>query len=241
MLQINKNIYFACNQGDLWSIKDLVAEGADINTKYDFGYTLLHYAASNGALHILKYLLENGADIEAVTTTDGWTPLHIAVSKKAVDPVAYLLRFNANIEARTKKQETPLHLAIINGNCCVLDYLIEKGANIEALNILGKTPLYIVNYNLLLDHMQRVLMTSSLVKAGAVFDLTTLIRYPSIVLPKIHENLKTGNIWYSALLFILQEQSKFNNEGFKELIKEFLNNEEDEIPENIKIILRTLI
>lgn len=42
------------------------------------GYTALHYASRNGHLEICKYLIENGANIDARTRSGQATALHRA-------------------------------------------------------------------------------------------------------------------------------------------------------------------
>lgn len=101
------------------------------------GYTALHYAAANGNVPLINYLLDKGADIEARNTGDS-TPLHNAVEwERNIDAVKLLLDRGANINAVNSSKETPIvHAAfysiyIINENSGfqVLRTLVERGAN----------------------------------------------------------------------------------------------------------------
>jgi ankyrin repeat protein len=71
-----------CN---LVNLRDLLATGIDVNTKYN-DWSLLHYACSmiekkhydsDQQLEMIRILLENGANINS-QDEDRWTPLHLA-------------------------------------------------------------------------------------------------------------------------------------------------------------------
>ena len=47
--------------------------------------------------------------------------------------------------------------------------------------------------------------------------------------------------WTSALMLIIRKQDKYSAENFKKYVLEFLDKTKTEIPDNIKIILSTLI
>ena len=50
------------------SVKYLIEElGADANQRDDEGYTPLHNAASRGDVEMIRYLVEHGADVTAVS------------------------------------------------------------------------------------------------------------------------------------------------------------------------------
>jgi len=65
----------------------ILSKGADINeaaTSGDVaGWTAIHYAASNGNAELLKFLIKNGANVNAVTA-DGKTPLSLAGSNTEI-------------------------------------------------------------------------------------------------------------------------------------------------------------
>jgi ankyrin repeat protein len=59
----------------------------------------LYIAAQNGHCHVVKYLIESGANIES-TFKDGFTPIYIAAQKGHTAIVEELIKHGANIEAR---------------------------------------------------------------------------------------------------------------------------------------------
>jgi len=71
-------------------IKRLIEKGADVNTKGEYGSTLLHYAALRNNIEIAKLLIASGADVGA-KRWDGETPLRWANWVKS-NEVATLLR-----------------------------------------------------------------------------------------------------------------------------------------------------
>lgn len=70
-------LHWAVQEGHLDVIQLLLAHGADVNAKDDFGMSLLYQAAGDGNTKIVEHLLDNGADMDAKSEA-GVTPLIIA-------------------------------------------------------------------------------------------------------------------------------------------------------------------
>ena len=70
--------------------------------------TPLHIATRFNHLAVVKWLLENGADVDA-QAYNGFTPLHLAESKEAI---ALILKHKPDLELRCSRGETPLQLAL---------------------------------------------------------------------------------------------------------------------------------
>lgn len=81
-------------------------------------------------LEIVKRVLENGADIEAVNN-ENMTPLIAAAAYGYLDIVELLLENGANIEARDDNYQTALFRAVENDYLDIAEYLMDKGANIH--------------------------------------------------------------------------------------------------------------
>lgn len=79
---------------------------SDVNKPYDKDFTVLHYAAQNGNVEILKFLLDNKADILALTY-DGLTAYDIAVAANQTKIIEILKENNVmkNILQRIKELE----------------------------------------------------------------------------------------------------------------------------------------
>jgi ankyrin repeat protein len=104
----------------------LLKSGADVDAGDDTsGRRAIHEAAEKGRLEVLGFLLERGADINAL---DKWnfTPLHRAAFQGGSDNVRLLIDKGANVSAKTCRGQTALDLACEN-------------AQIESIRILSET------------------------------------------------------------------------------------------------------
>jgi ankyrin repeat protein len=64
--------------------KQLVTNGCDVNVPDSEGSCLLHKAIERGDEFASTFLIKNGANVNAVTTTEQISPLHLAASYKYV-------------------------------------------------------------------------------------------------------------------------------------------------------------
>jgi uncharacterized protein len=83
------NLIEAVKAGDYALAERLIAEGADVNQQDEQGWTSLNFAAGKGELHLVKLLVENGADIFKVGR-DLRTPYMIALAAGRLSIVRYL-------------------------------------------------------------------------------------------------------------------------------------------------------
>lgn len=74
---VDEPLHDASYAGDAARIRQLLDQGADVNSKDGTGATPLHYAASGGHLEAVDLLLERGANVHAQGHL-GYTPLHLA-------------------------------------------------------------------------------------------------------------------------------------------------------------------
>ncbi|MCM0665558.1 ankyrin repeat domain-containing protein [Flavobacterium tyrosinilyticum] len=89
---------------------------------------------------LIIWLVENGADLEAVDTYNR-TALHQNAMIRT-GKISTLLELGANIHARDNYGDTPLHFATGSGfNVDAVQKLIEYGADTNALNTYKQTPL----------------------------------------------------------------------------------------------------
>jgi hypothetical protein len=70
----------AARKGDAATVKKLLDEGVDVNTKFRYNATALFYACDHGHLEVVKVLLDKGADLAVKDTYYGFTPLMLATS-----------------------------------------------------------------------------------------------------------------------------------------------------------------
>lgn len=121
----------------------LAADTNTVNFVSEKRFTLLHFAAEHGSSNgteILKFLLANGAKVEAKNHI-GQTPLFSAVIYDNAKGAEILLAHGAKIDVRQDDGRTPLHWAALCGYCDVARVLIKDKAAIRIKNSDGKMPL----------------------------------------------------------------------------------------------------
>ncbi|MDR2831635.1 MAG: ankyrin repeat domain-containing protein [Rickettsiales bacterium] len=101
--------------------------------------TLLHIAARNNYVNIIKSLKDKGADIN-IQNERGNTPLHEAVESGCKEVVQSLIENGADVNAKTERSEdTPLHFA---RNAEMIELLIKNGASVNEKNKYRLVPLH---------------------------------------------------------------------------------------------------
>ncbi|AVP87645.1 hypothetical protein phytr_7050 [Candidatus Phycorickettsia trachydisci] len=103
--------------------------------------SLVHTAAINGEVEVMRMLLDANVDKEA-RSINGGTPLHYAAIEGHVEVVKMLLDANADKDARDDKSATPLHCAAKGGNVEVLKILLDANADKNARDDKSATPLH---------------------------------------------------------------------------------------------------
>ena len=85
-LHLPELVYWA-SLGELAEVEKSLANGKDVNTADEEGYSALHAAAENGYLDVVKLLVEKGANVQHKTQ---YTALELAEMAGNEDVVAYL-------------------------------------------------------------------------------------------------------------------------------------------------------
>ncbi|XP_062427676.1 ankyrin repeat and SOCS box protein 3 [Rhea pennata] len=107
------------------------------------GMCALHLSASHGCVESVNFLLEAGADPNAVTT-EGSTLLFLAVENGHPGIVKLLLQYGAGINGHHSWSGwNSLHQASYQGYTEIIKILLEKGANKECEDDFGITPLFV--------------------------------------------------------------------------------------------------
>jgi len=120
----------------------LVERGADVNAADYEGRTGLHAAAEHNNARLIKFLLGEGAKIEA--RTRGETALHrlLAANRAGKETVELLLDHGLDVNDPEATGRTPLHLAARRGWKHIVEVLVARGAGVNARNQYGETPLH---------------------------------------------------------------------------------------------------
>jgi ankyrin repeat protein len=107
-------------------MKRLLAAGATVNDKDSFSTMPLYYAAAHGRGEVVRFLLDNGADIEA-RRKDGLTALMTAAYSGHQEIVELLIERGANINARDNAGLTVLDCAAMSGSEPLMALLRQHG------------------------------------------------------------------------------------------------------------------
>lgn len=94
-------------------------------------FTLLHCAAYSPQAEVVKYLLEQGADISA-RDKNGGTPLHAAADNNNPAAIVILLENGAEVDAPNNWGYTPLHYTCYDDSAQAAQALLDWGANVDA-------------------------------------------------------------------------------------------------------------
>lgn len=117
-------LMLACFKGHLEMARMLVARGAEVQHA---GWSPIHYAAWEGRTEVIRFLLEKGADKNAIAA-NGYTPLMIAVYNKHLAATQALLHADVEVNVRGPKGETALGIALPKGEAEMIELLKRAGA-----------------------------------------------------------------------------------------------------------------
>ena len=120
--------------GNVLRLKELIAQGADINALNEWGGAPLHIASFMGDRNSLKELIANGADVN-VKDGDGRTPLYVATSWNRLGCVEELLAQGADVNARTNDGKTALDISDEKSCAEIIILLQEKSKYFEKQKI----------------------------------------------------------------------------------------------------------
>jgi hypothetical protein len=165
------SLHEAAEKGDLSRVQQLLASDANLlEAKNEEGDTPLHKAAAEGHAEVAKFLITQGADVNAVGRNDD-RPLHRAAFFGRKDVVELLLANGADIEARDRQDNTPL-IRAATFHTEVVQLLLDKGADVNARNVVGNTALSAVE-NMLKDlkHLGSIVAPGGMLRMEAVANL----------------------------------------------------------------------
>lgn len=162
-------LFNGCQTGNLLEVKTAIANGCNPNIRNEEGWMPIHYAAENGFEDILNYLLDSGADVNALNSA-GFTsfqilmicehysplivsrliqagaqvgsPLHKAILLNDTPEINRLLSQQQFITSNDGIGNTPLHISVAVNNVTLIIPLLEAGADIDAQDMYETTPLH---------------------------------------------------------------------------------------------------
>ncbi len=133
----------AASVGRLDVVKAIVEKNPALAKSFSpDGFPVVALAAVFGHLDTVRYLAENGADINAAATNGtGYNALTGAVASGHTEIAKWLLESGADANYRYGPGYSPLLTAAANGHLEIVKLLITHGADPQALTDDGKTAL----------------------------------------------------------------------------------------------------
>ena len=112
--------------GDLKRISKI-----DINHHHYLYGTRLHLGVKKGNFQEVKYLLERGANIDALYKQTQNTPLHVACEYGHLQIVEILIKRGADLTVANGQNMTPLQIAVKEKFPKIIKLLVSNGANVK--------------------------------------------------------------------------------------------------------------
>jgi len=118
----------ATKQGNLEKVRFLLGNGAEINSKDQYGQTALMNAAHSGQVELVRLLIEKGADLNA-TAKNNLSALMLALIARQPEVARLLIEAGADVNLRSNMNfYSALHLAENAGYSEIVALLKQKGA-----------------------------------------------------------------------------------------------------------------
>lgn len=120
--------------------EDLLAQGAPVDAKDQYGETPLIHAAAKRRASICQLLLNYNAQVDAKSNI-GWPVLLYAVQNNHKEICELLLTHHAHVDIRNRIEQIPLMEATANNNKDICKLLIAHNAQVDAQDYYGSTSL----------------------------------------------------------------------------------------------------
>jgi ankyrin repeat protein len=158
---------------------------------------------------VVNFLLENGADINAITL-NGSTPLHLAIASRKFNTVGILLQHGANVNIVDNHGLTPLHYFASHpddlSERSIVHTLLNYGAKIDARDNNGRTALFLAAKKHNPD------LCSILIRNGADSRAMSDVTEALDTFPKTKSLIEAAELWRSALA-VAQHINQYGNRG----------------------------
>lgn len=130
----NDFIFYVAADGD-----SAVALRREIELERTDGRTALVDAAWRGDRDLAEYLLDHGADVNALHPESGGTALTSAALRGNLAMVELLLDRGADVSRKNRDGNSALHIAAFMCHFKIVDRLLEHGASVDMKNSRGET------------------------------------------------------------------------------------------------------
>ena len=124
-------LFSAVKGGNAGMVKLLLQHNVKHNCYDEEGCYPLHRATETRNIDVAKFLLDDGANVDAQTSKLKQTPLLWAAYKDNLKLVQLLIEKGADINYQALRSETALHNAILARNFKIAEWLLGQGADIN--------------------------------------------------------------------------------------------------------------
>ena len=128
-------LHYACKYSKIEFVKELMKRNCDVNVycngvnkknKLTKGYiTPLHEACHIGSQEIVELLINNGADISAMTFSEK-EPIHFACESGNIQLIKYLIEKGARLTDRTIHNKTTLYYSLKYSRNDLVNFIQEE-------------------------------------------------------------------------------------------------------------------
>ncbi|MCI4388638.1 hypothetical protein PGIGA_G00088290 [Pangasianodon gigas] len=153
------DIVKATQYGIFERCRELVEAGYDVRQPDKENVTLLHWAAINNRIDLVKYYISKGAIVDQLGGDLNSTPLHWATRQGHLSMVVQLMKLGADPSLIDGEGCTCVHLAAQFGHTSIVAYLIAKGQDVDMMDQNGMTPLMWAAYRTHSVDPTRLLLT----------------------------------------------------------------------------------
>ena len=140
----SKEILSAVIEGDVAKFKLLIAAGADLNVRDEYGQTALMGASTLGKTKWVELLIAAGADLNVRNDKHGCA-LSLASECDHTECVKLLIGAGADLNVYDNSGWTALHWASTNNNPECVKLLIDAGADVNVHSNAAETALFLAS------------------------------------------------------------------------------------------------
>lgn len=114
-------------KGDAATVRKLLDEGVDVNTKFRYNATALFYACDHGHVEVVKVLLDKGADLTVKDSFYGFTPLMLAIGPAQKRRPEHTEIAKLLIAKGAPGKDSALSGAIEAGDTSLVKFILDSG------------------------------------------------------------------------------------------------------------------
>lgn len=122
------------------TIRNQIALGFNINSKYLKGKTIAHYVVKYNVTGLMVYLSRYGLNLD-ICDDNYDTPLLLAVKMNRLAIVKELINAEVDLDLAGEFEATPLHVAVTEGFQDIAKLLLKAGADVSLVDERNQSPL----------------------------------------------------------------------------------------------------